>query len=142
MAICMFSLIGFPPTAGFFGKYYLFIAAVKAGFTPLVIVAVVNSLLSVFYYLRIIVTMYMVPAGDADRTADGPVPTATKAVIAYASIAVVWAGIGTTNMTAFLPGAAPLLSSAKASMKSLTTVGAVGLPSKPAAEPSRVGGER
>lgn len=140
MAICMFSLIGFPPTAGFFGKYYLFIAAVKAGYTPLVIVAVLNSLLSVFYYLRIIVTMYMVPAGDADRTQDGPVPVATKAVIAYASVAVVWAGIGTTNITAFLPGAAPLLSSAKASIKSLTSDASIVAPS--AAEPERVGGER
>jgi NADH-quinone oxidoreductase subunit N len=141
MAICMFSLIGFPPTAGFFGKYYLFLAAVKAGFTPLVIVAALNSLLSVFYYLRIIVTMYMLPAGDADRTADGSVPVATKAVIAYASIAVVWAGIGTTSMTAFLPGAAPLLNSAKASMRSLTSVSDAP-PPPPAAAPERLGGER
>jgi hypothetical protein len=117
------------------------IAAVKAGFTPLVIVAALNSLLSVFYYLRIIVTMYMLPAGDADRTADGSVPVATKAVIAYASIAVVWAGIGTTSMTAFLPGAAPLLNSAKASMRSLTSVSDAP-PPPPAAAPERLGGER
>lgn len=52
LAVFMFSLAGFPPTAGFFGKFYIFAAAVKSGHLLLVIVAVINSLISVFYYLR------------------------------------------------------------------------------------------
>ncbi len=52
LALFMFSLAGFPPTAGFFGKFYLFSAAIKAGLVWLVVLAVMNSLISVFYYLR------------------------------------------------------------------------------------------
>jgi NADH-quinone oxidoreductase subunit N len=59
MTLFMVSLSGIPPTAGFFGKLYVFSAAVKAGLVPLVIIAVLNSAVSVFYYLRIVVYMYM-----------------------------------------------------------------------------------
>lgn len=52
LALFMFSLAGFPPTAGFFGKFYIFSAAVKAGYVWLVVLAVINSLISVVYYLR------------------------------------------------------------------------------------------
>jgi len=52
LALFMFSLAGFPPTAGFFGKFYLFSAAINAGLIWLVVFAVLNSLISVFYYLR------------------------------------------------------------------------------------------
>lgn len=58
LALFMFALSGFPPTAGFFGKFYVFAAAVKAGYIPLVVVAVLNSFLSVYYYLRVIKTSY------------------------------------------------------------------------------------
>ena len=58
MAMFMFSLAGIPPFAGFFGKYYLFKAAIGAGFTWLTIVAVLTSIISVFYYLSVIVKMY------------------------------------------------------------------------------------
>lgn len=59
MAIFMFSLAGIPPTAGFFGKFFLFKAALDSGFVWLVIIAVLNSALSVFYYLRVLVIMFM-----------------------------------------------------------------------------------
>lgn len=52
LALFMFSLAGFPPTAGFFGKFTVFAAAVKSGHVTLVVIAVLNSLISVFYYLR------------------------------------------------------------------------------------------
>jgi len=58
LALFMFALSGFPPTAGFFGKFYVFAAAVKAGYIPLVVIAVLNSFLSVYYYLRIVKTSY------------------------------------------------------------------------------------
>ena len=59
MAIFMLSLAGIPPTAGFMAKVYLFGVAVRTGHVPLVIVAVLNSVVSVFYYLRVTVAMYM-----------------------------------------------------------------------------------
>jgi NADH-quinone oxidoreductase subunit N len=58
-AIFLFSLAGFPPTAGFLAKFYVFSAAVRQGQAALVVIAVLASLVSVFYYLRVIVFMYM-----------------------------------------------------------------------------------
>ena len=59
MALFMFSLAGIPPTAGFVGKFYIFSAAVKAGYLGLAIIGVLNSALSVYFYLRVTVMMYM-----------------------------------------------------------------------------------
>ena len=65
LAVFLFSLAGIPPAGGFVAKFYLFDAVVKAGLLPLAVWGVVNSLLSVYYYLRVIVVMYMKPAeGD------------------------------------------------------------------------------
>jgi NADH-quinone oxidoreductase subunit N len=58
LAVFMFSLAGIPPFAGFFGKYYVFIAAIKADLVWLAIVGVVSSVISVYFYLRIVVLMY------------------------------------------------------------------------------------
>ncbi len=59
MAIFLFSLAGLPPTAGFIGKFYLFSSAIKGGFIWLAVIGVLNSVLSVYYYLRVIIFMYM-----------------------------------------------------------------------------------
>jgi NADH-quinone oxidoreductase subunit N len=59
MLVFMFSLTGIPPTAGFMGKFYLFVSAINAGYTWLVIVAVIFSAISAYFYLRIIMLMYM-----------------------------------------------------------------------------------
>jgi NADH-quinone oxidoreductase subunit N len=64
MAIFMFTLAGIPPSAGFFGKFYLFKAAVDAGLIWLAVIAVIMSVVSLYYYLRVITTMYLVPAAD------------------------------------------------------------------------------
>ena len=58
LAICMFSLAGIPPFAGFFGKYYIFIAAIKSDLTWLAIVGVISSVISVYFYLKVVVIMY------------------------------------------------------------------------------------
>jgi NADH-quinone oxidoreductase subunit N len=91
MAVFMLSLGGIPPTAGFMGKVYLFSVAVNAGLVPLVIVGVLNSVVSIFYYLRVTVAMYMQePEGE-------PVEVAWAAPAAIAAIATValtlWWGI-------------------------------------------------
>lgn len=61
MAFFMFSLAGMTPTAGFFGKYYLFKLAVDHGLIGLALVAVLNSFVSAYYYLRVVVFLYMKP---------------------------------------------------------------------------------
>lgn len=58
ITIAMFSLAGIPPTAGFFAKYYIFSAAVQNNYTNLVLIAIVGSLIGVFYYFRIIVALF------------------------------------------------------------------------------------
>lgn len=58
LAIFMFSLAGIPPFAGFFGKYYVFVAAIKANLTWLAILGVISSAISAYFYLRIVVLMY------------------------------------------------------------------------------------
>src|SRR5262249_35155071 len=59
LSIFLLSLVGIPPTAGFVGKFYLFGAAVKAGYVWLAVIAVLNSAVAAYYYLRLIVYMYM-----------------------------------------------------------------------------------
>lgn len=59
MLVFMFSLTGIPPTAGFIGKFGIFMAAINAGYTWLVVIAVIFSAISAYYYLRIIMNMYM-----------------------------------------------------------------------------------
>jgi NADH-quinone oxidoreductase subunit N len=65
MVVFMLGLGGVPPTAGFFGKYSVFKAAVDAGLTSLVVVAVLNSVVSIYYYLRVVVALYMRPERPA-----------------------------------------------------------------------------
>lgn len=59
LSLFLLSLIGIPPTAGFVGKFYLFAAAIRAGYLWLAVIAVLNSAVAAYYYLRIIVYMYM-----------------------------------------------------------------------------------
>lgn len=77
MAVFMFSLAGVPPFGGFFGKYYVFLAAVKANMTWLAIVGVLTSLVSAYYYLRLVVLMYF-----RDGKADVPVRPSFGAMVA------------------------------------------------------------
>jgi NADH-quinone oxidoreductase subunit N len=59
MTVFILSLIGFPPTLGMVGKFYLFRAVIDGGYIWLAIIGVVTSLISAFYYLRVVVNMYM-----------------------------------------------------------------------------------
>jgi NADH-quinone oxidoreductase subunit N len=70
MTLFLFSLAGIPPTGGFMGKFYIFSAAVKEGYIGLAIIGVLNSVVSVYYYLRVTVAMYMQdPASAKEREA-------------------------------------------------------------------------
>ena len=77
MAVFMFSLAGIPPFGGFFGKYYVFLAAVKSNMTWLAIVGVLTSIVSAYYYLRLVVLMYF-----RDGKADVPLKPSLAAMVA------------------------------------------------------------
>lgn len=68
MTIALLSLAGIPPTAGFFAKYYIFTAAFQSGFTGLVLIAIIASLVGVYYYFRIIIAMYFKEITDETIT--------------------------------------------------------------------------
>jgi NADH-quinone oxidoreductase subunit N len=69
LSVGVLSLMGFPPTAGFFAKYYVFRSAVAAGgwFLPLAVFGVLLSILGAYYYLKIIVSLYMREAPDSTQ---------------------------------------------------------------------------
>lgn len=69
MTVFMLSLAGIPPTAGFAGKFYVFSSAVNAGYVDLALIGVVNSMISAYYYLGVLVQMYM---ADGDRVIVAP----------------------------------------------------------------------
>ncbi|MFH0765272.1 MAG: NADH-quinone oxidoreductase subunit N [Calditrichota bacterium] len=85
MTLFMVSLAGIPPTAGFFGKFYLFSAAVAAGHITLVVIAVLMSVVSAFYYLRLVVFMYMKPAVSTYKVITAPA-LATVIIICVAGV--------------------------------------------------------
>jgi NADH-quinone oxidoreductase subunit N len=64
MAVFMFTLTGIPPTAGFFGKFYLFKAAVDANMVWLAVAGVLLSVVSLYYYVRVVATMYLKPSEE------------------------------------------------------------------------------
>lgn len=91
MGICMFSLAGFPPTAGFIGKFYLFSAAMQSGYVWLVIAGVLNSFLSVYYYLRVVVAMYM--QDSTEEAPMAPVLPGVGVVLLFTAIGVLYLGV-------------------------------------------------
>jgi NADH:ubiquinone oxidoreductase subunit 2 (subunit N) len=78
--VFLISLVGVPPLAGFVGKFLLFGAAIEAGFAWLAVVAILNSVLSLAVYLRIVVPMYQLPK---------EAPASTRPVAAVWGIALV-----------------------------------------------------
>jgi NADH-quinone oxidoreductase subunit N len=105
LAMLMFSLAGVPPLAGFFAKYYVFLAAVDAGLYPLAVVGVLASAVAAYYYLRIVKVMYFdEPAPAFDRA-----PLALRAVLAVSTLALLL----------FWVYPAPVMNAATAAAKSL-----------------------
>jgi NADH-quinone oxidoreductase subunit N len=96
MALFMFSLTGFPPLGGFIGKYFVFAPAVDAGLTWLVLIGVLMSALSAYYYLRVVYVFWMQSPEDVaaarevdDRAFPYATPTATTVLVACAVALVV-----------------------------------------------------
>jgi NADH-quinone oxidoreductase subunit N len=96
MAIFLLSLGGFPPLAGFIAKWYVFTAAIKAGYTSLAIIGVLTSVVSVFFYLRIVVMMYMTARPDGASVP--ATPHTTAAALAVSAILLFYLGILPTRV--------------------------------------------
>jgi NADH-quinone oxidoreductase subunit N len=92
MTVFLLSLGGFPPMAGFIAKWYVFSAAVKAGYTWLAIIGVLTSVISVFFYLRIVVMMYMTPSGESMARFPA-VPKLAGAALVLSALAIFYLGI-------------------------------------------------
>jgi len=105
-AVFMFSLAGIPPLAGFFGKLYVFLAAIEAGLYGLAVIGVLASVISAFYYLRIIRVMYF---DSNEETLDKPVEQEIGIVI----------GISGLLILLFFAFPTPVLSSAATAAASL-----------------------
>jgi NADH-quinone oxidoreductase subunit N len=105
LAILMFAMAGIPPLSGFFGKLYVFAAAVQAGLDPLAVIGVLTSVIGAFYYLRIVKVMYF-DAGDPqfDRR-----PASVRFVMAVGAIG--------SGLFVFLPG--PLIAAAGVAARAL-----------------------
>ncbi|MCK5193516.1 MAG: NADH-quinone oxidoreductase subunit N, partial [Desulfobulbaceae bacterium] len=103
MLVFLFSLAGIPPTAGFIGKFYLLVAAIHAGYIVTVVAAMVFSVISAYYYLRVVRYMYFENAEQETAVSMSPGMTA----------ALVLAMIGMVGMAIF-PG--PILSFAGKSL--------------------------
>jgi NADH-quinone oxidoreductase subunit N len=86
LTLCLLSLVGVPPLAGFVSKFYLFGAAVRAGFVWLTVIAVLNSVVAAYYYLRVIVYMYM-------REPDGEPVTVTSSLAGGLALTLAVLGI-------------------------------------------------
>jgi NADH-quinone oxidoreductase subunit N len=95
LTIFLLSLGGFPPTAGFVGKWYIFASAVQEGHYALAIIGVLTSVVSVYYYLRIIVMMYMSETPHTEPVAR--LSPAATAALAMAVAAVFYLGVYPTG---------------------------------------------
>jgi NADH-quinone oxidoreductase subunit N len=96
MTVFLISLGGIPPTAGFMGKVYVFGAAIHAGQIPLVVIGVLNSVVSVYYYLRVTIAMYMQePRGEST-----PVSWTAPAVAALlvTLVLTLWWGVQASDL--------------------------------------------
>jgi NADH-quinone oxidoreductase subunit N len=96
LAVFLLSLGGFPPTAGFVAKWYVFSAAVAAGQFGLAIIGVLTSVVSVFFYLRIIVMMYM--SEQEDAAALPPVPRTALAALSLSAVGLFYLGVLPTRV--------------------------------------------
>jgi NADH-quinone oxidoreductase subunit N len=91
MLLFMLSLGGIPPTAGFMGKFWLFSAAIESGYVWLAFIGVVNSAISLYYYLRIVVFMYL--KKDATIASDAGTSPSLAIAMGVAIAATIFLGV-------------------------------------------------
>jgi len=90
MLIFLFALAGIPPTAGFFAKFYIFIALIEQGYVALAVIAILFSAVAAFFYIRVIMLMYM---HKPERPFDITLSVPMRIALGVAGIAVIFIGI-------------------------------------------------
>jgi NADH-quinone oxidoreductase subunit N len=93
MTIFLLSLGGFPPFGGFIAKWYVFTAALQAGYVGLAVIGVLTSVVSVFFYLRLVVMMYMTPADNDAPVTFPAVPKIAGAALVVCAMLILYLGI-------------------------------------------------
>jgi NADH-quinone oxidoreductase subunit N len=85
----MFSLSGLPPTAGFIAKFYIFKTAIESGHTSIALIGILTSIVSVYYYLRVVYYLYMKEPAEGFATVSGGVFAAGALAISMIGILVI-----------------------------------------------------
>lgn len=98
LALALLSLAGFPPFAGFVGKFFVFSAAVDAGYVWLAVLGVLNSLVSVYYYLGPVIKMYMNPPAEGWAQARGRTPALLVVAVVAAVLLIIGLGLFPSNV--------------------------------------------
>jgi len=93
LGVCMLSLLGFPGTFGFMGKWYILTAVIAENQTTLAVVLVLTSVISAGYYLPVVMAMYMKPAASEESHGETRLWPAAAGVIAVSVIAVLLFGV-------------------------------------------------
>jgi NADH-quinone oxidoreductase subunit N len=114
----LFSLAGIPPFAGFFGKYAVFTVAVKNGFSGLAIFGAIMSLLSTYYYFRLVVNMFMMAPKEQSDTSVSLSPEA-GIVIAICCFFTIWLAVGPSTIFGVIPSADGLITIISDAMKNM-----------------------
>jgi NADH-quinone oxidoreductase subunit N len=104
MTIFLLSLTGVPPTAGFFGKLYVFSAAIQQGHIVLAVIGLLNSAVGAFYYLRLITLLYMTPAEGNIEIVQ---PASYRAALVVSSILVLLIGIFPEQLLSLITNSLP-----------------------------------
>jgi NADH-quinone oxidoreductase subunit N len=116
MTILMFSMAGIPPFSGFFAKYYIFSAAVERGLVTLAVIGVLNSALSLYYYLRVIVYMYMRQPHEEVAVFDD---WGMRVVLGLSVLLTIWLGLAPSGT---IPGIESVLEWAQSSLTTIASV--------------------
>ncbi len=102
MTIFLFSLAGIPSTIGFIGKFYVFTETINAGYTALTVLAIVATIVSIYYYFRLIAMMYFYPAALTCEIEGFNDKRVSTYAVAFIAALVVWGGIGSA-IVFFIP---------------------------------------
>lgn len=106
MLLALLSLGGMPPLGGFIAKFYLFQTVLQAGYPGLVILAALNSVVSLFYYLRLVVLMYFeADSAETEGAATVEVPLSSAIALGFSAVGIVYLGLFSDGIFGFLKSA-------------------------------------
>jgi len=91
LAVCLISLAGLPPTAGFMGKFILFRAVLKANYPVLAVIGILTVIVSLFFYMKVVVSMYLRPQGGGETVPRADLGAGVAAAVI--GLVILWLGL-------------------------------------------------